>query len=328
MPIEIRDSPHCAHRSRAVQRLARVDRARVDVPGGSWSDVDRASVGALAGRPLVALAGLRSSRDSAGMDAPTLAELAAAADENLATTWSCIGASAGSDREDDGLAVRVASGLPIAFFNGAFCRRPVAPSDADAVVDAAIGFFGARTLPWLLWTRAGIDIALSAACARAGLREVGGPPAMVMAAIPREAPALPDRVQVARASVADLGLVQQILADGFGMPIEVAQTFMSGPFLHTDGTAVVIGLLDGRPMTTALVHVSGRTAGIYNVATLPDARGRGLGAAATWAAVMAGGEMGAEHAALQSSPSGYPVYARMGFVDVGRYEQWEGPPVA
>ena len=183
-------------------------------------------------------------------------------------------------------------------------------------------------VPWLLWTRAGTDVTLSAACARAGLREVGGPPAMVLPTIPLEAPPLPDRVQVARASVAHLALVQQILADGFGMPIEVAQTFMSEPFLDAGGTAVVVAQHKGRPTSTALVHVSGRMAGIYNVATLPGARGRGLGAAATWAAVMAGREMGAEHATLQSSPSGYPVYARMGFVDVGRYEQWEGPPVA
>lgn len=237
-------------------------------------------------------------------------------------------ASSGSDREDDGLAVRMASGLPIAFFNGAFCRRSVAPSDADGVVRAAIDFFGARAVPWLLWTRAGADVALSAACARAGLREVGGPPAMVLPAIPREAPALPDRVHVARASTADLELVRQILADGFGMPIEVAQTFMSEALLNADGTAVVVGFLGDRPMTTALVHVSGRTAGIYNVATLPDARGRGVGAAATWAAVMAGREMGADHATLQASPSGYPVYAQMGFVDLGRYEQWEGPPAS
>jgi GNAT superfamily N-acetyltransferase len=239
-----------------------------------------------------------------------------------------MGAAAGSDLEDDGVSVRMASGLPIAFFNGAFCRRPVAPSDANAVVRAAIDFFGARAVPWLLWTRSDTDVALSAACARAGLREVGGPPAMVLPAIPREAPALPDRVEVARASVADLGLVRQILADGFGMPIEVTRTFVSAPLFDTEGTAVVVGRLDGTPMTTALVHVSGPTAGIYNVATLPDGRGRGLGAAATWAAVMAGRDMGAEHAILQSSSSGYPVYSRMGFVDVGRYEQWEGPPVA
>jgi GNAT superfamily N-acetyltransferase len=262
------------------------------------------------------------------MDDRTLVELAAAGDENLASAWSCMAASAGTDREDDGVAFRMASGLPIAFFNGAFCRRPVEPADADAVVRAAVDFFGARSVPWLLWTRAGVDGALSAACARARLREVGGPPAMVLPTIPREPPALPDGVQLARASVADLEVVQQILAGGFGMPIEVAQTFVAGPLLDADGTAVVIGHLDGRPMTTALVHVSRHTAGIYNVATLPSARGRGLGAAVTWAAVIAGREMGAEHAALQSSAAGHPVYTRMGFVDVGRYEQWEGPPVA
>jgi len=262
------------------------------------------------------------------MDDRTLLELAAAGDENLASAWSQMAVAAGSDREDDGVVVRTASGLPIAFFNGAFCRRPVAPDDADAVVRGAIDFFATRELPWLLWTRSGTDVALSEACGRAGLRDVGGPPAMVLPAIPREAPALPDGVRVVRAKAADLDVVRQILADGFGMPIEVTRTFIAEPLFDADGTAVVVGLLDGRPMTTALVHVSGRTAGIYNVATLPDARGRGAGAAATWAAVIAGRDFGADHAALQSSASGYPVYSRMGFVDVGRYEQWEGPPTA
>ena len=79
-------------------------------------------------------------------------------------------------------------------------------------------------------------------------------------------------------------------------------------------------------MTTALLSCTGRTAGVYNVATLATQRGRGFGAAATWAVVAEGARRGCTHAALQSSPDGYPIYRAMGFVDVGRYLQMEGPP--
>lgn len=261
------------------------------------------------------------------MNHPQLAELASAGDHNLAATWSRIGAWNGSAFEDDGLAVRMASGLPIAYFNGAFCRRPVDPLEADKIVRAAIDFFGARGVPWLMWTRTGVDAALSAACARAQLREVGGPPGMVLPIIPPVAPEPTDGIRIAKATPADLETLRLILAEGFGMPIEIARVLMSERVVDDAAVAVVIGHLDDRPMSTALVHVTGSTAGIYNVATLPEGRNRGVGAAVTWAAIDAGRDLGAAHAALQSSPSGYPIYARMGFVDVGRYEQWEGPPI-
>ena len=88
----------------------------------------------------------------------------------------------------------------------------------------------------------------------------------------------------------------------------------------------MIGRVDGQPVATALLAQTDETAGIYNVATLAEYRGRGFGEAATWAAVGEGARRGCTHSVLQSSDLGYPVYSRMGFVDVGRYVQLEGPP--
>ncbi len=47
--------------------------------------------------------------------------------------------------------------------------------------------------------------------------------------------------------------------------------------------------------------------------TLPDARRRGVGTAATWAAVVAGRAWGRDTIVLQSSEIGFSLYRAMGF---------------
>jgi predicted GNAT family acetyltransferase len=55
------------------------------------------------------------------------------------------------------------------------------------------------------------------------------------------------------------------------------------------------------------------------VATPPEHRGKGYGAAVTARAVLEGFGQGADLAGLQASALGEPVYRRMGFREVLRY---------
>ncbi|HXI46722.1 MAG TPA: GNAT family N-acetyltransferase [Candidatus Acidoferrales bacterium] len=75
----------------------------------------------------------------------------------------------------------------------------------------------------------------------------------------------------------------------------------------------VVGWLDGRPVGTARLSLAGGVAGIYSVATLPEARGRGIGAALTHACLATGRELGYRIATLQSSDMGFNIYRRLGF---------------
>jgi N-acetylglutamate synthase len=77
------------------------------------------------------------------------------------------------------------------------------------------------------------------------------------------------------------------------------------------------GSVDNVPVSTALVAVTGSTAGVYNVATPPEHRRLGYGEALTWAAVAEGRRLGCDHSVLQASPMGAPVYHRMGYIDLG-----------
>ena len=76
--------------------------------------------------------------------------------------------------------------------------------------------------------------------------------------------------------------------------------------------------VDGRPVgVSALLDMNG-VAGIWNVGVLEDVRGRGIGRETTLAALRLARDLGLRTAILGSSPLGFPVYTRIGFVEVCR----------
>jgi N-acetylglutamate synthase len=245
-------------------------------------------------------------------------ELGKLADVNLAGAWANIGGHAG---EVGGWpeCPFVATGLPAAFFNGVYATGPVA--DPDQLIADATAFMAERGVPWLLWVRDGVDDALLDAGRRAGLTDAGGPPAMALPAIP-EIPPVPDGLEITVVRDAgELEVARDLAARGFEMPGEFIDVLAAVSMLDDPTVVMVTGSVDDVPVSTALVAVTGHTAGIYNVATPPEHRRRGYGEAVTWAAVAEGRRLGCDHSVLQASPMGAPVYRRMGYVDLGTYVQ-------
>jgi GNAT superfamily N-acetyltransferase len=249
--------------------------------------------------------------------------LGALADLNMAETWMAVAVRAGGSAEQRGPLHLAATGIPVAFFNSAFLTA--AAEDPVAIVDEAIGFMSA--VPWLLWVREGVDEAVVEAGRRAGLSDAGGPPAMGLAAIPPQLPRPPMDLEVTAVDDAvDVDAHCDLLSRAFGMPLEIATRLFNEATVNDPAVAAVLGRVDGEPVSTAMVSVTGRTAGVYNVATAPDHQRKGYGAALTWAAIGAGRQRGGDHAILQASPAGQPVYEMMGFTHLGRYVQLQGPP--
>jgi predicted acetyltransferase len=69
-------------------------------------------------------------------------------------------------------------------------------------------------------------------------------------------------------------------------------------------------------------------AGIYNVGTVPEARGKGIGAAMTLAPLLEARARGYRIAILHASDFGYNVYRRLGFQEYCKMHifAWMGGP--
>jgi ribosomal protein S18 acetylase RimI-like enzyme len=83
------------------------------------------------------------------------------------------------------------------------------------------------------------------------------------------------------------------------------------------GMRLFIGRHDGRPVATAALVAAAGVAGVYNVGTVPEARGRGIGSYLTGCALRAGRAAGGHISVLYATKMGEGVYRRLGFREYG-----------
>ena len=203
---------------------------------------------------------------------------------------------------------------------------------ADRRIAEIVATYDALPSPFLWWRAPFHTPAdLGARLERAAVYEVGQAPAMAMDL--RDLPAtvaapagLDIRGVMDEAALrAYLRILAAEPSPGGGPPMftdEVTERIVAriGPRLATEPVPMrYVGWLDGRPVSTARLSLAGGAAGIYAIATLPEARGRGIGAANTHAPLVAARGLGYRIATLQSSDMGYRIYERLGFVEQFAY---------
>ena len=111
----------------------------------------------------------------------------------------------------------------------------------------------------------------------------------------------------------------------FGMPEQAIPSLVE--YFSTDiklqqPLKFYLGLLDGKPVATSMYYLAEGVAGIYFVATLTEARNKGIGFAITQKPLLEAREMGYKVGILQASKMGEPVYRRLGFKEyshIGSY---------
>jgi GNAT superfamily N-acetyltransferase len=78
-----------------------------------------------------------------------------------------------------------------------------------------------------------------------------------------------------------------------------------------------VGRLNGKPVASNMLFNGAGVASVFGVATAPEARGQGIGAAITLLAYDEARQLGYQQGVLFGTPLGAPVYRRIGFRDVG-----------
>lgn len=254
--------------------------------------------------------------------APPPAEIRSAADRNfIASFRKLVEHNPNASAVDVGGAFAFRTGLPIGLFNGCVVTDAVTP----AALGEAIDWIAAAAVPFRVWIRSDLAAELAAVPSERGLaRHPREYPGMVLHPIPVPPP--PGRgVEVRRVlDAAALAEHRAVIVAG-GATTDIAQRLLPGTMLTDPDLALLTSFLDGQPAGTALAIRSGASVGVYNVSTLPEARRRGVGSAATWAAVATGRDRSCELAVLQSSEMAHSLYEAMGFRTVVRYLEFRQP---
>jgi GNAT superfamily N-acetyltransferase len=145
--------------------------------------------------------------------------------------------------------------------------------------------------------------------------------------------AVPPQLEIVRvANEAHLEEWVAVAAQGFGEPAEVQQARLAVHrafgFAEDVPLQRYIARLDGQPVAMSELFLAAGVAGIYDVLTVPHARGQGIGAAITHAPLLEARAHGYRMGVLEASPMGLPVYRRLGFEEYCQFRLYEWEPGA
>ena len=255
------------------------------------------------------------------------ANLVARMDASLASYWGAYALAEGSQLEEFPGASFFYTPIPLSLFNTVILTGRESPS-IDAVVDRVAKYIVEQGRP-VLWrlSPTAVSNEVRAQLERHGLQPQGRQPAMLAnlsdLAPPPQVDGLKIEIVEGRSGRYDWAW---LTCDAFELGSDVREA-MSACEAAIPETKFIsqpryTGYLDGRPVAVGALVMAADLAGVYAVATLPEARKRGIGTAMTLHAMAQGKMKGAKSAVLQATEMGRPVYERIGFSTVFEYEMY------
>lgn len=200
-------------------------------------------------------------------------------------------------------------------FNSVVPRLPAALARHR---DALAEIYAGGGCAWTTWLP-DADRASALALRAAGHRLDGEPRAMGMTLDEVEAP---DLAGIEWEAGAPTELMCSISDHAYG--------WAEGTWLRGMGAGYVghvyIASIDGRPASTATAVDVGDDCVVTCVATIPEARSRGLASRLILRSLVDARERGCATTTLQASGAGAPVYERLGYRDFGALQMWEYRP--
>ncbi len=153
-----------------------------------------------------------------------------------------------------------------------------------------------------------------------GLHRVVGTPGMVATQLTRPRMKPPQmqfrRIEQAHHRIAFCHITAMV----FEIPFPMSRDVYDCESAWRSDFVGYLGYLNGEPVTSTIVVITGDVAGLYSVATLPAHQHKGLGEATVrYAIEQIRAERGIQKFILQSSREGLGLYVRLGFREVCRF---------
>ena len=252
-------------------------------------------------------------------------DLLASLDTNMIAYWLPYGRAATSRFAADDTVAWFYTGVPHPLFNGVM--GAALKAEAIAPLVATLGAFitqgGAPLLWWVGPLAEPAD--LGTRLARLGLQPAGEAPAMAieLARLPEAPEAVADFIVRPVDGAEAQALWARIAARGSEFPAPAVDALEALERTLADqgyrAQRRYVGFLDGVPVATSALVLEAGVAGIYAVATIPEARGKGVGRLMTLKPLIEARAIGYRVGILQASSMGHPIYEKIGFADVGTY---------
>jgi GNAT superfamily N-acetyltransferase len=208
-------------------------------------------------------------------------------------------------------------------------RTEAEPGDVDVLIEKTLAHFRSRGVPRFSWW-VGPDIQpadIGQHLADHGLTYREGPAGMAVDLLElKDDPPAPAGLTIE--PVTDPAALQRwayAAFIGLGYPeksIESGVDLFAGLGFELP-LCSYLGVLDGEPVATSQLFLGSGVAGIYIVATVPDARRQGIGTALTLAPLLDARAMGFRIGVLHASPMGLGVYRRLGFREYCRMSHYQ-----
>lgn len=241
---------------------------------------------------------------------------------NLWETWSNFGRGPGCTLHEEDDALWFETPIPILPYNTVL--RFQVEHNIDQRIDFLVNKYKERNVPqlWIVHPSAQPSD-LTERLQKRGLQEIEIAPCMArsMENLP-DTPPIPYGVEI-REAIGETDLIELygLAAWRWGVPDEyrlqlrkMIEKFEIGE--HTSNTRFWLAWKDGVPISKIGMYTGSGSAGIYGVATKPEARGLGIASILMNVAMRAAKEMGHNLAVLDSSPLAEKLYQRLGFINV------------
>jgi GNAT superfamily N-acetyltransferase len=268
---------------------------------------------------------------------PSETQLAAAVEENLFALFRAMAAALPGGELEEGQKLSRHLTFPSnPMFKGVW-RTRLTEAEADEAIDETLAWFKARQAPFIFWwTGPGttpndlserlmahgllsMEEQMQELAAGIVQTELGAPGMaanlhdMNEAALTHTPPGFVIETIQTEVALYDF---KQVFVESYEIPEWAGQAWVDATLkigLGQTPWKMYLGRLNGQPVATNMLFNGAGVASVYAVATVPSARGQGIGAAITLKPLLEAREMGYRYAVLFSTEMGVPVYERIGF---------------